>query len=237
MNPYQLLCPAGDLFDPTVKFSSIAMDNMFDLFPPNDWLVEKLPNGVEDYADWKCRASEFRVDSIFYIPDFYPDPIVLPPAYFSLDKVPHVMERNRQYRQTADDQNSTSPIGNPKIKHTLKDFSMGGMIDLYDADHVSGSRYNAWNYSDLALSDLHPETAVHLPEFSYWSTFGACYANIRFFLFEGDFYVAWHKGSSPYTWDTKTLTLGARSITQKVMIDPYGEGYEHKISISKTFVP
>ena len=196
---YQLICPVSD---DKVKYSSIAIDNLTDLFPEDifdssnlsdhiAWRVVKFPNGVEDFADWMCRASEVtaKIDT-YYFP---PDGEFGIPVFFdtrtevsSVDPVTPksplpVLRSNIDY---AGGYSSEIPLGDPRIKHNgSRDFSMGGSIDLYDPSQPYLSSLEATKSSPDYFGYLKSGPTGDV--FIVWPD-----SKLRMFLFKGDFYVA-----------------------------------------------
>jgi hypothetical protein len=235
---YQLICPVSypDAVPPVV-YSSIAIDNLSDLFSeeittsfqyPNEerisWRVKKFPNGIEDFADWMCRASEItaKIDTYYFpsdgsaafdVPVFF-DTSTEVSSVDSVGPVDPAAEKssfpvlrgNIDYIHPYDQE---IPLGDPRIKHGgSKDFSMGGSIDLYDS-------------SQPFLSSLAATTSEPLPEYQRAASTGEAflarsYGCLRMFLFKGDFYVA--VPFRYYTGETYIIEFGLEVSYRKIKV-------------------
>jgi len=238
--PIQLICPVSypDAVPPVV-YSSIAIDNLSDLFSEEittsfeypaeeriSWRVKKFPNGIEDFADWMCRASEItiKVDRYYFpsdgsaafdVPVFFNtetyvnsvdpvDPVYLVDPAAPKSSFP-VLRGNIDYHSFNDE----IPLGDPRIKHGgSKDFSMGGSIDLYDP-------------LQPFLSSLAATTSEPLPEYQRAASTGEAflarsYGCLRMFLFKGDFYVA--VPFRYYTGDTYIIEFDLEVSYRKIKV-------------------
>jgi hypothetical protein len=198
---YQLICPVSN---DKITYSSINVDNLSDLFPEEittdfgdgeeriSWRVKKFPNGIEDFTDWMCRASEItsKRDAYYFTlessgsdtPVFLDtetvvssvDPVApkspLPILRTNIDYVPY---------------NYEIPLGDPRIRHDgSANVSMGGSIDLYDSSQPF--------LSSLEASESEPQFFGYQKSgptgegFNTWMSRNT----LRMFLFKGDFYVA-----------------------------------------------
>jgi hypothetical protein len=210
---YQLICPKSypDAVPPVV-YSSIAIDNLSDLFSeeittsfqyPSEerisWRVKKFPKGIEDFADWMCRASEItaKFDTYYFpsdgsaafdVPVFF-DTRTEVSSVDSVGPVDPAAEKSsfpvlRGNIDYIPPYGQEIPLGDPRIKHGgSKDFSMGGSIDLYDSSQPF--------LSSLAATTSDPQFGYQKSGptgegFNIWPS----RETIRMFLFKGDFYVA-----------------------------------------------
>ena len=178
------------------------------------WLVTKFPSGIEDYADWTCRASEITEKNTFYYRDYQGaiQSETNTRTFFTNEVVSGVaqpvLRSNILYTGYGD---PDIPSGNPKIKHNgISDFSMGGSIDLYNP--LQSSYVNTVNARNSIPSLARKGSTGEgiITDFDF----------LRMFLFKGDFYVAWFWDDPPDIGTPNiSLTVGHRKITTR----QYGE--------------
>jgi len=228
---YQLICPVSyPNADEPIVFSSINIDNLSDLFYEGDtasqsrytdgWIVKKFPNGIEDYVDWMCRASEITEKTTSYFR-----------VWSGTSSSIGSSTETRTFLTNEIEPNASQPVlrgnilytgggdldglkGDPRIKHGgSKDFSMGGSIDLYDPSESSFANTTNANTSVPFLARKGSTGEGVQTDFDF----------LRMFLFKGDFYVAWH-------WDNPpdlplgpggirdiSMSVGNRSITTRLI--------------------
>lgn len=232
---YQLICPKSNS---TTKYSSLAIDNITDLFPEQTtgsygnkigWEVKKFPNGIEDYTDWMCRASEITVNQTEYNTDADGNTTsrLFTGSFKTNDAgagMSHpILRTNASYYFAP--YSTSDTLGDPKIKkHNDNSISMGGVIDLYNSSNVYDSRYNAIFEPAVRYPDtgefglagsvgsgfiLQPVYIEVVPFIIYTYT---PFIYLPMFLFKGEFYAAWSLEYYGYL-GVDTFTIGSKSLT------------------------